>query len=217
MEINQTEDAQKPLVPASVERKSAQKRRAITFFVVTAVNVGLIALLWTQLLSPARQATTGSAGSTDGTTLGDISSPLVGKSAPAFELTSVTDGAKIRLADFKGKAVILNFWDSACGPCNDEAPFLQKTWQQKLQAQGIVFIGVDGPERSIKDARTFLDKYQISYRNVTDTVDGATGINYGVTGHPETIFINKDGMIVAKWIAPLNDQGLDAELAKLTK
>jgi cytochrome c biogenesis protein CcmG/thiol:disulfide interchange protein DsbE len=113
--------------------------------------------------------------------------------------------------------VILDFWDSACGPCNDEAAYLQKTWQNRLQAQGVVFIGVDGPELSANNARNFLNKYHITYQNVMDTLDGATGINYGVTGHPEAVFIDKNGTIVAKWIAPLNDKGFDLELAKMAK
>jgi cytochrome c biogenesis protein CcmG, thiol:disulfide interchange protein DsbE len=221
MEVEHPGESQKPLEIAQnskvvINSKSARRRRTITFFVVTAINVGLIALLWTQLLSPAKPATTTTTSSTDG--LGDISSPLIGQPAPDFSLQSVTgtQGTKVSLADFKGKAVILNFWDSACGPCNDEAPFLQKSWQQRLQGMGVVFIGVDGPERSINDARSFLSKYQITYRNVIDTIDGATGINYGVTGHPETVFINKEGKIAAKWIAPLTEKGLEAELAKLT-
>ncbi len=208
-----------PLTPPINARRPSQKRRVITFAVMTAVNLALIALLWTQLLSPAKPAATNisNGGATD--TLGDITSPLLGKPAPAFSLQSVTGnaGTKINLADFKGHAVILNFWDSACGPCNDEASYLEKTWQNRLQKQGVVFIGVDGPERSLNDARNFLTKYHISYQNVIDTVDGVTGINYGVTGHPETVFIDKSGTIVAKWIAPLTDKGFDLELAKLAK
>jgi len=208
-----------PLNLPQAVRRSTQKRRILTFAVVTAINVALIALLWTQLLSPANPSaatTSNNGGATD--TLGDISSPLIGKPAPAFSLQSVTgnSGSKISLADFKGKPVILNFWDSACGPCNDEAAYLQKTWQNRLQKQGIIFIGVDGPERSLDSARNFLTKYHISYQNVIDTLDGATGINYGVSGHPETIFIDKSGTLVAKWIAPLTDKGFDLELAKLT-
>jgi cytochrome c biogenesis protein CcmG, thiol:disulfide interchange protein DsbE len=218
MEINHDVDApQEPLTSPLQVKKSGQKRRVITFVVMTIINVGLIVLLWTQLLSPAKPAPTNisNTGSTD--TIGDITSPLIGKPAPAFSLQPVTGGAKVSLADFKGKPVILDFWDSACGPCNDEAAYLQKTWQNRLQKQGVVFIGVDGPELSMNNAKGFLDKYHITYQNVIDTVDGATGINYGVTGHPEAVFIDKNGTIVAKWIAPLTDKGFDLELAKMTK
>src|SRR5450631_795807 len=95
MEIKHSGEPQAPPETAInpkglVDRKSAQRRRTITFFVVTIINVGLIVLLWTQLLSPAKPATTTtSTGSTD--TLGDISSPLIGQPAPNFSLQSVAD------------------------------------------------------------------------------------------------------------------------------
>ena len=218
MEINHDVDApQEPLTPPLHVKKSSQKRRVITFVVMTIINVGLIVLLWTQLLSPVKQAPTNI--SNDGATdaIGDITSPLIGKSAPDFTLQPVMGGPKVSLSDFKGKPVILDFWDSACGPCNDEAAYLQKTWANRLQKEGVVFIGVNGPELSPNNAKNFVNKYHITYQNVVDTIDGKTGINFGVTGHPEAVFINKDGIIVAKWIAPLNDKGFDLELAKMMK
>jgi len=90
---------------------------------------------------------------------------------------------------------------------------LQKSWP-RLQAQGVVFIGIDGPEKS-SDAQKFLQKYKISYLNIQDTIEGSTAINYGVTGFPETVFINRDGVVVAKWVFPLTQQGLQLEMAKI--
>jgi thiol-disulfide isomerase/thioredoxin len=72
-----------------------------------------------------------------------VSSSLIGKPAPAFVLPVLSKSNTIvHLADFKGKVVVLNFWQSSCDPCGAEAPFMQKTWTQ-LQSKGIVFIGVD--------------------------------------------------------------------------
>jgi cytochrome c biogenesis protein CcmG, thiol:disulfide interchange protein DsbE len=206
---------QEPMQEPEVVKKRSRKRSITIFIVVSVVNVALLVLLWTQLLTPAHPTPTGS-NSTTGAS-GDINSPLVGKVAPDFSLSVLNNdggtGGKMHLADFKGKAVVLNFWASWCEPCNQEAPFLQKSWS-RLQAQGVVLIGVDGPEKS-SDAQKFLQRYTITYRNVQDTVEGATAIDYGVTGFPETIFINKQGIIVAKWVFPLTEQGLQLEMKKL--
>ncbi len=209
-------DMSRDLEPAAepIAVKQRSRRRNITFFiVVSVVNAGLLILLWTQLLTPAKQSP---ANTSDTTTLGDISSPLIGKPAPDFTLSTLNGGgAKLHLADLKGKAVVLNFWSSTCEPCTEEMPFLQNSWSQ-LQSKGVVFIGIDQPE-SASAAQSFLHKYNITYPNVQDTVGSTTTTDYGVTGTPETIFINKDGVVVAKWISPLTTQGWQLEMAKLSR
>lgn len=205
------DELQEPLAEPEQTRKRSRKRSITIFVVVSLINVALLVLLWTQLLTPRSDL---SQSSSSTSTLGDVSSPLIGKAAPAFALKTLNGDLKtINLKDYKGKPVVLNFWLSSCGPCQTEAPFLQKT-AAKLQAQGITLIGIDGQE-SASDANQFLQKYGITYINVQDTVNGDTGINYGITGNPETFFINRDGVVVARWIGELNDQGLQLELTKL--
>ena len=200
-----------PVSEPEVIEKHSRKRSITIFVIVSLINVALLVLLWTQLLTPRSDL---SQSNSDTSTLGDVSSPLVGKSAPDFTLSNLnSSGGKVSLASFKGKSVVVNFWLSSCQPCQAEAPFLQQS-AAKLQAKGVTLIGIDGQE-SVNDARQFLQKYGVTYTNVQDTVDGTTGINYGITGNPETFFINKNGIVVARWIGELNDQGLQHELAKL--
>ncbi len=201
---------------AGTVQKRLRKRSTITFIVICTVNVVLLVVFWTQLLTPAqnKQHTGTSTGSAYG--LEDANSPLLGKAAPDFTLPVLVTGSHavtLHLNTLKGKAIILNFWASWCGPCNDEAPLLRKSWPS-LQAQHIAFIGIDGSERT-SDALKFMQQYGISYPNVQDTVNSATALEYGVTGLPETIFINQQGTVVAKWDSPLTEQGLQHELAKL--
>ncbi len=194
--------------------KKRSRKRNITFFIaISVVNAGLLILLWTQLLTPANKQTTTTTSNT--TTLGDISSPLIGKAAPDFTLPTLSGGgAKLHLADFKGKSVVLNFWSSTCEPCTAEMPFLQSSWT-RMRSQDVVFIGIDQPE-SMSAAQSFLHQYGITYPNVQDSVGSTTTTDYGVTGTPETVFINKDGIVVAKWISPLTSQGWQLEMAKLS-
>lgn len=195
-------------VPATLQ-KGSRKRTITIFVVVSCINVALLALLWTLLLTPHTGAPQG-----NNSGLGDMSSPVIGQPAPDFTLSAVDGSASpIHLAALKGKPVIVNFWLASCQPCNAEAPFLQQSWQQ-LRARGVVLIGVDGPEKS-SDAQAFLQKYAVTYPNVKDTIDGATAINFGATGQPETFFIDRQGVVRARWVGELTADGLQAELAKI--
>jgi cytochrome c biogenesis protein CcmG/thiol:disulfide interchange protein DsbE len=193
---------------------TTHKRRIIFFVLAIIVNGGLLAVLATALFTPAtNQSSTKIVSETQ---LGAINSPLIGKPAPDFALPALNGNSAtiIQLKNLKGKAVVLNFWQSSCDPCNTEAPIIQKTWTQ-VQSKGVVIIGVDVQDTSIA-AHTFLHKYGITYLNVTDTLSDATINNYDITGFPETYFINKAGLVTSKWIGPLNTQGIQSELSKLT-
>src|SRR2546423_6397859 len=112
-------------IQQSGDRKPrSRKRSIITFVVVSLLNVGLLILLWTQLLTPR----SGPPQANSSSTIGFVSSPLLGKTAPDFTL-SVLNGnqAKLHLTSLKGKVVMLNFWASWCQPCQQEAPALQRT------------------------------------------------------------------------------------------
>ncbi len=197
-------------------RQLPRKRRVIIFVGICVFNTALLVLLATLLLTPASKQSGAHTGSV--TNPGDAASPLIGLAAPDFTLPVLSgspEAARLHLAALKGKPIILNFWASWCAPCNDEAALLQSSWPA-LKARGIVLIGIDGSEKA-SDALKFVQKYTISYPNVQDAVNSATAMDYGVTGLPETIFINPKGIIVAKWISPLTAQGLKFEEAKLVQ
>lgn len=108
---------------------------------------------------------------------------------------------------------MLNFWASWCDPCKHEAPLLEATWRS-IQGQRIVFIGIDYAD-SASDGLNFLQQYGITYPNVADP-NGETAITYGVSGVPETFFINRHGVIVQKVIGELSEQTLQSNLQLLT-
>jgi len=215
MEIDHLADeAPSPLEVSSEQgtagqTKGARKRRVITFLVVSLSCVAVLALLGSQLLVPAQgQSHLGSAQGS--------SSPLDGHPAPDFTLAvlSTHPGLSIHLASFKGKAVMLNFWASWCDPCKHEAPLLQATWQH-VKGQGIVFLGIDFEDRQ-SDGLSFLQTYGITYPNVVDA-SGSVAINYGGTGVPETVFIDRHGVFVHKVIGELTEQTLDSNLQLLSR
>ena len=191
----------------ATKRKSSRKRNIAIFIVVSLLNVGLLVLLWSQLLTPAQNQK-----SSSGPT---AANPLKGRPAPDFKLAALGtgQGTALDLASFKGKAVVLNFWSSSCVPCQQEAPLLQSTWQQ-MKAKGIVFVGVDF-EDAQSDGLSFLQKNGITYPNVLD-VNGATAINYGVTYTPTTYFINKQGVVVSMIPREMTAQELQKNVQLLT-
>ena len=188
------------------QKRRSRKRRVIIVILVSLINLAFLVLLASQVLTVAQNQGQGQAGDT---------SPLIGHPAPDFTLTALSThpASAVHLASLKGKPLMLNFWASWCDVCKQEAPLLENTWQ-RVQGQGIVFLGID-----IQDTRSdglqFLQTYGITYPNVVDA-DGSVTINYGVTGVPETFFVNRQGVIVRKVIGELTEQTLEKDLQTIS-
>ena len=115
-----------------------------------------------------------------------------GKPAPDFTLSRIGTPGDLQLSSLRGKAVVLNFWASWCSPCKREAPALQavsKTWGKR-----VVVLGVDVNDFQ-GDARGFMRKYGLTYPVVHDNKNVTTP-KYGLTGLPETFFLDRKGRIV---------------------
>ena len=103
---------------------------------------------------------------------------------------------QVALRDLRGRAVVLNFWASWCGPCRDEAPLLVGL-ARDYRDRGLVVVGVDTQDLEAP-ARAFLARYGVAYLNLRDP-DGGVGRLFGTTGVPETFFIDADGRILGKF------------------
>jgi peroxiredoxin len=117
--------------------------------------------------------------------------------APDFSLESL-DGGTMRLSDLRGKAVLLNFWATWCGPCKIEMPWFVDL-QNQYRAQGLQIVGVAMDDASKADIAKFAKDMGVNYPILIGKE--AVGDQYGgVPALPETFLIGRDGKIVDKII-----------------
>ena len=131
----------------------------------------------------------------------DIKTGTVGKPAPSFDLERLEGGGRLRLDDYRGKVVILNFWASWCIPCKQENPALVTVWE-RYRTSDVVLIGVLYQD-SVVAGRDYTARMGNAWPTGVDE-DGRTALAYGVFGIPETFFIAPDGRIAGRHIGPID-------------
>ncbi len=117
-----------------------------------------------------------------------------------FSRPRVGVAGSVSLAALRGKVVVLNFWQSYCPPCTREAPVVAEV-AQRWAGKNVVFVGVDEQDLS-GPATKFMRRFGITYPVISD--DGPLIGHYGVTGYPETFFIDKHGRVIP---LPANKSG----------
>lgn len=146
-------------------------------------------------------------------------SALVGKQAKPFQV-SVLDGAnllsgksEVSLNDFAGKTLVINFWASWCESCREEAREFEAFWQAYSSEVTVLGVAIqDTPEEALSFAKAYGKTYPIAL-----DISGKAGIDYGVTGVPETFIIDSTGKIANKVNGPVTKVELEKLIAGIAK
>lgn len=134
-----------------------------------------------------------------------------GQPAPDFQYT-MADGSSVRLSDLRGKKVLINFWATWCEPCRSEMPDLEHA--AASNRSDLVVIGVNKGEQADQFPE-FLRQIPVSFVLVADP-SGEIARAYGVvSGIPQSFFLNRDGTLSSRRIAPMRPALISEELDKL--
>ena len=113
-----------------------------------------------------------------------------GVAAPEFELPDV-DGAMVKLSDFKGKVVLVNFWATWCAPCEIETPWFVE-FDKKYRESGLQIVGISLDEDGVEPVKEFMKKYSIEYKIVMGNEETAQNFG-GVIGLPTSFIVDQEG------------------------
>jgi cytochrome c biogenesis protein CcmG/thiol:disulfide interchange protein DsbE len=164
------------------------------WLVVAAILPLVLLLAWGALLATTGQSSVGAS---------------IGQTAPDFALADL-DGNPVRLSDLRGRAVVLNFWASWCGPCVEEFPLLRQAAEAhgagEVAVVGIVFR--DGSEA----ARAFMQRFGATWPSAMDPGEDVA-LDYAVSAPPHTFFIDREGVVRGHQIGQLTQSDLDRQLA----
>lgn len=114
------------------------------------------------------------------------------KPAPEFSLQDA-NGAAVKLADYKGKVVLLNFWATWCGPCALEIPWFTE-FQQQYKSKGFEVLGVSMDDDGWKAVKPYLAEHKVNYRVVLGN-DSVSQLYGGVDSLPTTFLIDQNGKV----------------------
>ncbi|HEU5140864.1 MAG TPA: TlpA disulfide reductase family protein [Bacillales bacterium] len=122
----------------------------------------------------------------------------VGSEAPNFTLPSL-DGKSYSFSEAKGKPIVLNFWNSWCGPCKKETPELVKLYNQHKGQFRMIGINITANSDTVGAVKLFVQDYNMTYPVLLDK-KGKVSSRYRVHSIPTTYLIDENGVIVAKFV-----------------
>ena len=141
----------------------------------------------------------------------DVLADLRGKPAPAFTLVSL-DGKKVSLADYKGKAVLVNFWATWCGPCKLEMPWFVD-FQKKYGDQGFTVLGVAEDDAGKDEIAKFATRMKLDYPVLL--ADDKVGKAYGGVEYlPTSYYVGRDGKIIEQTAGLISKDEVEANIKK---
>lgn len=141
--------------------------------------------------------------------------PEVGFTAPAFALTGL-DGKEVKLADFRGKPVFLNFWATWCPPCREEMPFVQELLSAYGKDVAFLAVNLTASERGVKSVEEFMRQNGYTLPVALDK-SGNVADKYLVRAIPTSFFIDAKGRIRQKVIGGMDKETMQGYLREILR
>ena len=182
-----------PKVPDQPERPAPQSAWAVLLVVIAGVGFWSVYATQSKAAAPAR-AEKGR------------------RPAPDFALSDA-DGRTVRLADFKGKVVLLDFWATWCGPCKIEIPWFME-FQRKYKDQGFSVLGVSMDEGGWPTVRPFVEEMKMNYPVLLGNDETATAFG-GIEVLPTTFIIDKQGRVVTTHMGLVSKDEMEETIRSL--
>ncbi len=130
-----------------------------------------------------------------------------GKAAPEFELDSL-EGSRVRLSNFAGHPVLINYWATWCPPCREELPLIQERLEK--YSPDLVVLTINAGEEP-ETIRNFIQQKDYSFHVLLDPEWKAEAL-YGIYAYPTTVFIDREGLIQARYVGGMSADILDEYL-----
>lgn len=137
-----------------------------------------------------------------------------GELAPDFELTTIT-GEEMRLSDYRGKAVVLNFWATWCPPCRAEMPHMESfSVQQRANDVEVVAVNLTTEDRGLSEIESFIEEFGLSFSIPMD-VDGDVGSLYQAFSIPTSYIIDREGRVRHKIVGPMDEEMMNGFIEEI--
>ena len=139
----------------------------------------------------------------------------VGLSAPEIDLKDIS-GKTVRLSDFRGRPVLVNFWATWCTPCWTEMPNLVAQYDKYKDTQGLALLAVNIQQDAKGEAvQVYVRKFKVTFPILLDA-EGKAALDYRMRGVPMTIFIDRNGIMRDFVVGgPMDQEFIDQELQKI--
>jgi len=134
------------------------------------------------------------------------------RKAPDFALRDA-DGKLVRLSDYRGKVVLLNFWATWCSPCRFEIPWFIE-FQRQYKDAGLEVLGISMDEDGWEAVKPFLTRFGVNYRILMGD-DMVAQLYGGVDSLPTTFLIDRQGRVAAVHIGLVSKRSYEKDLAEL--
>jgi thiol-disulfide isomerase/thioredoxin len=181
-------------------------KNLLSFAILALAVVILVVNIWKPTLTESEKKTSDQTEEADtenipGAKLSDLRE---GGEAPDFELTTL-DGKTIKLSDYRGKKVILNFWATWCPPCKAEMPHMQNFYEEnKDKGVEILAVNLTNMDKGIDDIQTFVKDYSLTFPIPLDE-EGVAGTTYQAFTIPTSYILDEKGIITKKIVGPMDE------------